>query len=104
MTQEKISPLRARMIKDMRIRGLAETSQKAHIRAMKDLTAFLGRSNRPTPVVHSDQETRAIGASRIRCVSNTGQILRRNVEAAACTLQTNAFVAVTKPAERTLSP
>lgn len=44
MTQEKISPLRARMIEDMRIRGMAETSQKAHIRALKDFTAFLGRS------------------------------------------------------------
>lgn len=44
MTQEKMSPLRARMIEDMRIRGLAVTSQKAHIRALKDFTAFLGRS------------------------------------------------------------
>ncbi len=44
MTQEKISPLRARMIEDMRIRGMAETSQKAHIRALKDFTTFLGRS------------------------------------------------------------
>jgi site-specific recombinase XerD len=44
MTQEKMSPLRARMIEDMRIRGMAETSQKAHIRALKDFTAFLGRS------------------------------------------------------------
>jgi site-specific recombinase XerD len=44
MAQEKMSPLRARMIEDMRIRGMAETSQKAHIRALKDFTAFLGRS------------------------------------------------------------
>ncbi len=44
MTQEKMSPLRARMIEDMRIRGMAETSQKAHVRALKDFTAFLGRS------------------------------------------------------------
>jgi site-specific recombinase XerD len=44
MTQEKMSALRARMIEDMRIRGMAETSQKAHIRALKDFTAFLGRS------------------------------------------------------------
>ncbi|MEO0670090.1 MAG: site-specific integrase [Pseudomonadota bacterium] len=44
MTQEKMSPLRARMIEDMRIRGMAEKSQKAHIRALKDFTAFLGRS------------------------------------------------------------
>ena len=44
MTQEKMSPLRARMIDDMSIRGIAETSQKAHVRALKDFTAFLGRS------------------------------------------------------------
>ena len=44
MTQEKMSPLRARMVEDMRIRGMAETTQKAHIRALKDFTAFLGRS------------------------------------------------------------
>ena len=29
---------------DMRIRGMQETSQKAHIRALKDFTTFLGRS------------------------------------------------------------
>ncbi|MCV3273073.1 phage integrase N-terminal SAM-like domain-containing protein [Roseobacter sinensis] len=44
MTQEKMSSLRARMIEDMRIRGMVETSQKAHIRALKDFTAFLGRA------------------------------------------------------------
>jgi integrase/recombinase XerD len=44
MTQEKVSPLRERMMEDMRIRGMQETSQKAHIRALKDFTAFLGRS------------------------------------------------------------
>ena len=44
MTPEKISPLRARMMEDMRIRGMQETSQKAHIRALKDFTTFLGRS------------------------------------------------------------
>ncbi|WP_299590344.1 site-specific integrase [uncultured Tateyamaria sp.] len=44
MIKEKMSPLRARMIEDMRIRGMAETSQKAHIRALKGFTAFLGRS------------------------------------------------------------
>ena len=44
MTQEKVSPLRERMMEDMRIRGMQETSQKAHIRALKDFTTFLGRS------------------------------------------------------------
>ncbi len=44
MTQEKMSPLRARMMEDMRIRGMGEKAQKAHIRAIKDFAAFLGRS------------------------------------------------------------
>lgn len=44
MTQEKISPLRQRMMEDMRIRGMGDKSQKAHIRALKDFTTFLGRS------------------------------------------------------------
>ena len=43
MTLEKISPLRARMIEDMRNRGIGEASQNAHIRALKHFTAFLGR-------------------------------------------------------------
>ena len=55
MTREKMSPLRARMIEDMRIRGLAETTQKAHIRALKDFTAFLGRS----PDTATPEELRA---------------------------------------------
>jgi integrase/recombinase XerD len=55
MTQEKVSPLRARMMEDMRIRGMQETSQKAHIRALKDFTAFLGRS----PDTASPEELRA---------------------------------------------
>ena len=44
MTGERISPLRARMIEGMRIRGMGEKAQKAHIRAIKDFAAFLGRS------------------------------------------------------------
>jgi len=44
MAREKMRPLRTRMIEDMRIRGLAETTQKAHIRALKQFTAFLGRA------------------------------------------------------------
>ncbi len=55
MTQEKMSPLRARMIEDMRIRGMAETSQKAHIRALKDFTGFLG----PAPDTATRDELRA---------------------------------------------
>jgi site-specific recombinase XerD len=41
---EKMTPLRARMIEDMRVRGLGEKAQKAHVRAIKDFAGFLGRS------------------------------------------------------------
>ncbi len=34
MTEERISPLRARMIEDMRIRGMGEKARKSHIRAI----------------------------------------------------------------------
>ncbi len=44
MTQEKMSPLRQRMIEDMRIRGMGDKHQKSHIRAIKDFAAFLGLS------------------------------------------------------------
>jgi len=43
MTQERITPLRERMIEDMRIRGIGEKTQAAHIRGVKDFAAFLGR-------------------------------------------------------------
>ena len=33
MTEEKLSPLRQRMIEDMRIRGMGDKHQKSHIRA-----------------------------------------------------------------------
>lgn len=44
MSLEKVSPLRARMIEDMRIKGLGDKAQKAHIRAVRDFAAFLKRS------------------------------------------------------------
>ena len=34
MTQEKMSPLRERMMEDMRIRGKGDKAQKSHIRAI----------------------------------------------------------------------
>lgn len=43
MTEERTSPLRERMIEDMRIRGMGEKAQKAHIRAVKDFAKFLKR-------------------------------------------------------------
>ena len=44
MTNEAISPLRRRMIEDMTVRNFVEKTQKDYIRAVKNLTMFLGRS------------------------------------------------------------
>ena len=55
MTDERTTPLRERMIEDMRIRGLGDKSQQAHIRAVKDFAAFLGRS----PDTATPEELRA---------------------------------------------
>jgi integrase/recombinase XerD len=44
MTEDKVTPLRERMIEDMRIRGMGDKAQKSHIRAIKDFAKFLGRS------------------------------------------------------------
>jgi site-specific recombinase XerD len=42
--EERTTPLRVRMIEDMRVRGLGDKARKAHIRAIKDFARFLGRS------------------------------------------------------------
>ena len=55
MTEERTSPLRQRMIEDMRIRGMGDKAQKAHIRAIKDFAAFLGHS----PDTATPEELRA---------------------------------------------
>lgn len=55
MTKEKITPLRERMIEDMRIRGMGEKAQKAHIRAIKDFATYLRRS----PDTATPEELRA---------------------------------------------
>ncbi len=39
-----VSPLRHRMIEDMRLRKLSAKTQKAYVRAVVNLTRFLGRS------------------------------------------------------------
>ncbi|WP_409201186.1 phage integrase N-terminal SAM-like domain-containing protein [Leisingera sp. M523] len=44
MTEEKMTPLRARMIEDMHIRGMGDQAQKSHIQATKDFAKFLQRS------------------------------------------------------------
>ena len=43
MTEDKGTPLRARMMEDMRIRGMGDKAQKSHIRAIKDFARFLKR-------------------------------------------------------------
>lgn len=44
MNDECISPLRRRMIEDMSLRHFGEKTQQDYIRAVKNLTIFLGRS------------------------------------------------------------
>jgi site-specific recombinase XerD len=44
MTEKTISPLRRRMIEDMEVRGFTPSTQRAYIRAVRDFTAFFGRS------------------------------------------------------------
>ena len=39
-----ISPLRQRMIEDMRLRKLAEKTQSGYLRWVRDFTRFLGRA------------------------------------------------------------
>lgn len=50
MTDQRTTPLRERMIEDMRIRGMGEKVQAAHIRAIKNFAAHLGHSpDKATP-------------------------------------------------------
>jgi Phage integrase, N-terminal SAM-like domain len=44
MSEKPISPLRQRMLEDMRLRGFTPDTQRDYIRAVKKLAAFLGRS------------------------------------------------------------
>ena len=44
MTDKTISPLRRRMTEDMTVRGFTACTQRGYIRAVKDFTAFFGRS------------------------------------------------------------
>jgi integrase/recombinase XerD len=44
MTDEAMSPLRRRMIEDMKVRNFAADTQRNYLRAVKNLAIFLGRS------------------------------------------------------------
>jgi site-specific recombinase XerD len=51
---EKISPLRRRMIEDMRMRKLSDKTQSTYIRAVRHLAGYLGRS----PDTATDEDLR----------------------------------------------
>jgi hypothetical protein len=65
MQEEKTTPLRQRMIEDMRIRGMGEKAQQAHIRAIKDFAIFLKRS----PDTATQEELTLISPSDISIAS-----------------------------------
>ncbi len=44
MTDKATSPLRQRMIEDMTVRGFTACTQRGYITAVRNFTAFLGRS------------------------------------------------------------
>ena len=44
MNEKKTTPLRERMIEDMRIRGMSPKTQQAHIRAVRYFAEFIQRS------------------------------------------------------------
>lgn len=55
MQEDNVTALRARMLEDMRIRGMGDKAQKSHIRAIKDFAKFLKRS----PDTATPEELRA---------------------------------------------
>ncbi len=66
MTDRTISPLCRRMIEDMTVRGFAPATQTGYIRAVRDFTAFFGRSPdqaRAEDLRRYQLRMRSIGAS-----------------------------------------
>ena len=55
MTEDNVTALRARMMEDMRIRGMGDKAQKSHVRAIKGFAKFLKRS----PDTATPEELRA---------------------------------------------
>ncbi len=60
MTDRTISPLRRRMIEDMTIRGFTPKTQTGYIRAVRNFTAFPGRSQ---DQARAEDLARAIGCT-----------------------------------------
>jgi hypothetical protein len=44
LSQRPVSPLRARMIEDMTVRGFAEHTRRDYVRHVRSFAAFIGRS------------------------------------------------------------
>ncbi len=68
--KEPISPLRARMLDDMRVRNFADATQRDYIRAVKNLAAFLGRS----PDTATAEELRAFQKHLAMGIANPASI------------------------------
>lgn len=66
MKEEKTTPLRQRMIEDMRVLGMVEKTQALHIRAVKDFALFLKRS----PDTATPEELRAYQLHRRRSMTS----------------------------------
>ena len=67
---KSLSPLRQRMLEDMRIRDLALGTQTAYIRAVKRLAAFLGRS----PNTATAEELRLFQLQMVNEGASTGTL------------------------------
>jgi integrase/recombinase XerD len=59
MSEKPISPLRQRMLEDINMRRFVPDTQREHIRAVKRLAIFLGRS----PDTATAEELRAVPAA-----------------------------------------
>jgi site-specific recombinase XerD len=62
-TTRPVSPLRQRMIDDMRMRKLSDKTQSAYIRAVRNLAEFLGRS----PDTASAEDLRRFQLHLVEC-------------------------------------
>ena len=78
MKEEKMTPLRTRMIEDMRIRDMSVKTQQAHIRAVRYFAEFIGRSpDTATPdelrayQLHMTDNGVSTGVFNARIVSST---------------------------------
>ena len=95
MTQnnKSISPLRQRMVEDMVLRKLSERTQSAYIRAVKNLTGFLGRS----PDAADDEDLRRYQLLRELPVLSLSELQEWTWAARLC----SSFPAVTSKTVRT---